>query len=105
MEKQEIIVNYKRSGVKTLNGFGVLFFVIGSLALLIAIIGLVFPLYEILFTLFFLIGIVLFFFGAVCIGLSCIARVALCKRETLCQQYDFKEYFNIEGTQHLKSVY
>ncbi|MDR2286499.1 MAG: hypothetical protein LBE04_03330 [Prevotellaceae bacterium] len=86
IEKQEVIVNYKGSGVKTLKGFGVLFFVLGSLALLVSIIGVI---GMRILTEIFLISIILFFFGAVCTGLSCIALVVLCKREMLCQQYNF----------------
>jgi hypothetical protein len=105
MEKKELIVNYEGSGVKTLSGFGVFFYVIGSLALLTAIIGGVLYLQNTgsssssdeadailgvsLASAFFPLGLLSFFFGAVCSGLSNIAKTAFYKRAILEQQYDF----------------
>jgi hypothetical protein len=105
MEKQVLNVSYKSSGVKTLNGFGVFFFVVGIISLLIAVIGGFVYLGNSdsysgaetalvgasLAGTFFPIGILLLFAGAVCAGLSGIAKTALYKRTILEQQYDFKE--------------
>jgi hypothetical protein len=105
MKTQELFVSYRGSGVKTLNGFGVFFFVIGSLALLTAIIGGTVYLVNIgsyyssdealvgasLAGAFFPVSCVSLFAGAVCTGLSSIAKVALYKRIILEQQYFFKE--------------
>jgi hypothetical protein len=106
MEKKELIVSYEGSGVKTLSGFGVFFYLIGSLAFLTAIIGGGLYLQNIgssyssdqseallgvsLASTFFPLGLLLFFFGVVCTGLSSIAKTALYKRTILEQQYDFK---------------
>jgi K+-sensing histidine kinase KdpD len=101
MEKQEINVSYKGSGVKTLKGFGVFFFVIGSIALLVVVIAM----YNYLDShsssdevaalslagVFSPIGCISLFAGAVCTGLSSIAKVLLYKRMVLEQQYDFNE--------------
>jgi hypothetical protein len=97
MELKELIVNYKGSGVKTLKGFGVFFFVTGVIALLVALIGGIFYLNASLAGKFFPLGIILLFFSAVCVGLLSIAKMALYKRSILEEQYyilDSPDSFN-----------
>jgi hypothetical protein len=98
MEKKKIKVSYEDSGVKTLNGFGVFFFVAGTIALVVAVIGGLVYLGSdgepalggaSLAGALFPAGISLFAAGAVCTGLSSIARTALYKRMILEYQYDF----------------
>lgn len=103
-EKQIILVSYKGSGVKTLNGISILFFALGYISVFIALIGL--NMYAELFGTYYssennlglalmcyfsAIGIILFAFGAILKGLSGIAKTALYKQTLLNQKYIFKE--------------
>jgi hypothetical protein len=105
-EKKVLVVNYQGSGVKTLNRFGVFFFVLGSIAMFVALIGGCIYLNNIggygsdkkdalvgasLAGTFFSLGIYLLAAGAVCIGLSSIAKTALFKRVVLESEYEFQE--------------
>jgi len=107
-EKEVINVSYKGSGVKTMAGFGTFLFVVGSVAMLVAIIG--FFIYVAnydsyyrdkaitgisLAASFFPIAIGSFAGGAICKGLSTIAKTALYKKTLLEKQYQFK---NLDGT-------
>jgi Na+/proline symporter len=105
-EKQKIVFSYENSGVKTLNGFGVFFFIIGAIAVLVALIGLIMYVMNSgdsytdnketaiigisLASSFFPIAIGLLVSGAVCVGLSSIARTALYKRALLEEKYMFE---------------
>ena len=103
---KEIKINYKGSGVKTLDGFGTFFFVIASLAALVAVIGFIMYLandmdsrsemeYAMiglsLASSFLPIAIGSVAGGAICQGLSTIAKTALYKRTLLEKQYQFVE--------------
>lgn len=89
MERKEIKINYEGSGVKTLNGLGTLFIVLGSISLLASVISL--PIYNgtAIVISFFGASIGLFMGGGLCKGLSGIARSLLYKREVLRQEYYF----------------
>jgi hypothetical protein len=105
MEKKKIKVSYEGSGVKTLGGFSVFFFIVGGIALLVAVIGGIVYLTNTdsyrnegtalagaaSFGTFFPIGIASLCAGAVCAGLSNIAKTALYKRAILREKYDFAE--------------
>ncbi|MDR2410578.1 MAG: hypothetical protein LBE13_21045 [Bacteroidales bacterium] len=90
MKKKELKVNYKGSGVKTLEVFGTIFLVLGPLALLTALIGLslVGEVSLIIASAFSQFGCAAFVIGAVCMGLSSIAKTALYKRTILEEQYE-----------------
>jgi hypothetical protein len=108
MKKKELIVSYENSGVKSLEGFGIFFHIIGSLALLTVIIGGFLYIVNIgnsyssdeatallgasLASTFFPLVLISFFFGIVCMGLSSIAKTALYKRTILEQQYNFRRW-------------
>lgn len=99
--KQKVVFNYKNSGVKTLNGFGVFFYVIGIIAAAITVIAFLAYLGDMdsssgetglsLASSFFPVTIGSFVSGAVCTGLSNIARTALYKRLLLEEKYLFEE--------------
>jgi hypothetical protein len=94
-EKNILEINYEGSGVKTLSGFGTLFFVLAVISIIIAFLSLVLLLvgieslnnmfYTIQWNAFFVsllfaslfFAIVQFFFGALCKGLSTIAKGTL----------------------------
>jgi hypothetical protein len=103
-EKKVLEINYQGSGIKTLNGFGVFFFILGAIAIFVALIGGCIYLNNIgsyisdkkdalvgasLAGTFFPLGIYLLAAGAVCIGLSSIAKTALFKRAVLESEYEF----------------
>ncbi|MDR0385270.1 MAG: hypothetical protein LBH60_04255 [Prevotellaceae bacterium] len=97
MEKQELIVSYSGSGVRTLRGFGVFFFITGAVALFIALIGgingyssdNVTALTGVTLSgTFIQLGLILLFFGAVCAGLTGIAKTALYRRMIIEEQYE-----------------
>ncbi|MDR2653298.1 MAG: hypothetical protein LBC68_13500, partial [Prevotellaceae bacterium] len=101
MEKQKIVVNYKNSGVETLNGFGTFFFVLGCISALVCIVGIVIYAddsnYEktayaglSLASAFLPIAIGSLAFGAICKGLATMAKTSLYKRTLLEQQYEFE---------------
>ena len=108
MEKQFIKVNYQGSGVKTLNGFGTFFLIIGYTAMPVAVVGFIIYLANLdswsgekmamtglsIAYSFFSIAIGSFAAGAICKGLSTIAKTALYKRTLLEEQYNFQEQFN-----------
>ncbi|MCL2327446.1 MAG: hypothetical protein FWC39_02910 [Bacteroidetes bacterium] len=88
MKKQQILINYSGSGVKTLKGFAIFFFIIAFIAMIVAILDCFLS-----FSLsFFITPILLFVGGAICIGLSSIAKTALYKRMLLENQYQFVEF-------------
>ena len=104
MEGKEIVnVNFKNSGIKTLKGFGVLFFVVAIIATLIAFIGLI--IYKAndgyfsdkatsglsIAINYFLISVAAYPTGAICIGLSSITKTSLYKRTLLEEKYEFKK--------------
>ena len=109
MENRKIKINYQDSGVKTANSFGTFFFVIGVIAILVAIIGLIMYLSNIgsyyesyretaavgvaLASSFFPIAIGSFAAGAICKTLSTIAMTSLYKRALLEDQYSFVDSF------------
>ncbi|MDR2970349.1 MAG: hypothetical protein LBU83_00260 [Bacteroidales bacterium] len=93
-------VKYAGSGVKTLYGFGIAFYIIASIAILITIIG-IFTYFLAdyskeqinglsLASSFFPIAISSFAGGAICQGLSTIAKTALFKKTLLEEQYNFE---------------
>jgi len=106
MEEQKTVIKvyYQGSGVKTLNGFGTFFFIIGSIAILVTVIGFIMYLANdmdysrgrenaligiSLASSFFPITIGSFAAGAICKGLSTIAKTALYKRRLFEEQYSF----------------
>ena len=102
--EKKVKVDYQGSGVKTLNGFGTFFFVIASIAVLVAVICFIMYLamdYSSeranamigisLASSFFPIAIGAFAGGAICKGLSTIAKTALYKRILIEGQYRFVE--------------
>ena len=105
MEKKKITINYYNSGVKTLSGFGNLFFIIGGISIFAALIA--YLIYTstrgsygeestaiVAYTAsrFFVQSIIpSLFFGAICKGLAPIARTAHYKRTLLEQEYEFTE--------------
>jgi hypothetical protein len=104
--EKKVKVDYQGSGVKTLNGFGTYFFVIASIAVLVAVIGFIMYLANdmdysseranamigiSLASSFFPIAIGTFAGGAICKGLSTIAKTALYKRILIEGQYRFVE--------------
>lgn len=91
MERKEIKVNFEKSGVKTLSGFGSWFIILGSIAVFIFIVSLVNPENAYLAVGSLCVSIGLFLGGAICKGLSGIARSALYQREVLRQEYIFYE--------------
>jgi len=107
--KKEIKVNYQESGVKTLNGFGKFFMIVGSISALVAVIGVIIYLSNLgyygnkeyaligiaLASSFFPISIGAFACGAICKGLSTIAKTALYKRALLEEEYSFVEELQI----------
>jgi hypothetical protein len=94
---QQVKVNYKNSGVKTLSGFAIFFSVIGGIALLSGLIICLVCLWNddeintALVSALISAGIVLLFFATMCVGLSGIAKTALYKRTLLEQEHDFKD--------------
>lgn len=94
MDKKEVKVNYKGSGVNTLKETGTFLFVVAVISIIVAVIGLSIsaddpgtgiPLFITSISLFFvcLLG------GAICKGLSSIAMTALYKRAVLETEYYF----------------
>lgn len=99
MDKQKIYVYYKGSGVKTLEGFGTLFIVLGTIAATVIVIcffGYLMGSYKgdtvgALMLNLLPTSVGLYAFGAICKGLSTIAKTAVFKRQVLEEQYDFLE--------------
>ena len=93
--KKKIKVDFEGSGVKTLEGVGMILMIIGIISILTSAIGvLVFISGEnttgiYVASSFFPISIGSFAGGAICLGLSSIAKTALYKRLILEEQYDF----------------
>ena len=103
---EKVKISFEGSGVKTLNGFGTFFFIVASVAALVAVIGFIMYLANdmdyssemknamigiSLASSFFPISIGSFAGGAICKGLSTIAKTALYKRTLLEKQYQFVE--------------
>lgn len=100
----KVVVSFEGSGVKTLNGFGTLFFIISSIATLVTVVGFMMYLANdmdyrsemnnamvglSLASSFLPIAIGSFAGGAICKGLSAISKTALYKRTLLEKQYKF----------------
>jgi hypothetical protein len=104
-EKKVLKFRYENSGVKTLSGFGKFFYVIGLIALFVALICGIVCLgryvldsgdatsFGFVAGVSFSIGITSFFTGIICAGLSNIAKTALYHRTVLESQYEF---WNVE---------
>jgi hypothetical protein len=103
MDKQKLFLNYKGSGVKTLNGFAMFFYVLSSLFLcvaLIAIIGFI-SLYSdplkflsaVVSLMYLHLAIVSAIFGVIFTLLSSIAKLVLYKRAILENRYFFIDRF------------
>ena len=92
-KKKRICYNYHGSGVKTLNGFGLFFAIIGSISTIITLVGIIGIVGDVasLVSLFLPVCLMSFAFCAICYGLSGIARTALLKFALLKEQYDFIE--------------
>ncbi|MCL2597269.1 MAG: hypothetical protein FWD66_06375 [Paludibacter sp.] len=104
-DRKTIYLDYSNSGVKTLNGFGIFFLVIGAISTMVTLVGFIMYLVNMdswsgkdnamtgisLASLFFPIAISSFAFGTICKGLSTIAKTALYKRAALQEEYDFIE--------------
>ena len=103
---EKVNVSFEGSGVKTLNGFGTFFFIIASIATLVALIGFIMYLANdmdyrsemenamiglSLASSFLSLAIGSFAGGAICKGLSTISKTALYKRTLLEKQYQFVE--------------
>lgn len=104
--EKKVKVDYQGSGVRTLNGFGTFFFVIASVAMLVAVIGFIMYLANdmdysrerenaiiglSLASSLFPIAIGSFAGGAICKGLSTITKTALYKRILIEEQYRFTD--------------
>lgn len=103
MEKKDIKINYSKSGVKTLDGFGTLFIVIGFISVIVSLVN--FGIYSeyagysyateratmglTLGASSLAIAFGSFLGGAICKGLSGIARSSLHQRAVLEQDYYF----------------
>jgi hypothetical protein len=97
MEKQKILINYKNSGVKTLNGFSFVFLIVGGVMVLNSLfqyfkytsndIDLDVPFYVSLFY----IPISYFAISALLKVLSVMAKTSLYKRAVLEEEFDFED--------------
>lgn len=92
MEKRNIKVDFWGSGINTLKGFGVTFYIIGALLPIVGIIGLATSYdgdFIIILPLLLISMIICLAFGAICFGLSGMAKTALYKKAIMEDDYEF----------------
>jgi hypothetical protein len=89
MEKQKVTIDYRRSGVNTLNGFGRLFLIVGILLSFGTLISLFLDIELGSFIILIGASVSSFILGAICTCLSGIAKTSLYQRSLLEHQYDF----------------
>ncbi|MDR1091928.1 MAG: hypothetical protein LBL79_12710 [Prevotella sp.] len=108
-EKKLLKLFYRDSGVKTLEGIGVMMFIIGGLCIFVGVVMLLSDDGDTVIAVGLLASLFPFlFFGAVCTGLSSIAKTALYQRTVMESQYEFrdteKDGFMPKSTSESKSV-